>query len=491
LTITTTALAGGVQNQAYSATLAATGGTPPITWSLANQTTLPSGLTLSSGGQITGTPTGSGTTTFTVQAADSATTPQVVTAVLSITIAANACPCTIAGTISGTGGPQAKVTLSGTAAATTTADSAGGYSFKSLANGSYTVTPSLSGFSFNPPNQAVTIAGADPTPVNFTSAAIPPILSVSPLTISMSATVGGSNPAAVAFTVTNTGSGTLTFTAASDSTWLSVSPTSGTAPQTLQASANIGGLAVGSYTGHIAITAAGAQGSPATVTVNLTVAAISNGILIDATAFKDQNSSSTSVTGATFSTNSANELLLAFVASDAKSSGITVTGVTGGGLTWALVGRTNAQLGTSEIWRAFATTALTNVSVKATLSQNVTSSMTVMSFSGVDSTGTNGSGAVGNVGSNNGGTGAPTVQLSTTRNNSLLIAVGNDWDNATARTLSSGQTLVHQSLSPNGDTYWVQRSTSAIPLGGTTVSVSDTAPTTDRWNLSVVEVRTP
>jgi hypothetical protein len=83
------------------------------------------------------------------------------------------------------------------------------------------------------------------------------------------------------------------------------------------------------------------------------------------------------------------------------------------------------------------------------------------------------------------------VQLSTTRNNSLLIAVGNDWDNATARTLSSGQTLVHQSLSPNGDTYWVQRSTSAIPLGGTTVSVSDTAPTTDRWNLSVVEVRTP
>jgi hypothetical protein len=303
--------------------------------------------------------------------------------------------------------------------------------------------------------------------------------------------VGGSNPAAVAFAVTNTGSGTLTFTAASDSTWLSVSPASGTAPQTLQASANIAGLAVGSYTGHIAITAAGAQGSPATVTVNLTVAAISNGILIDATAFKDQNSSSTSVTSATFSTNSANELLLAFVASDAKSSGITVTGVTGGGLTWALVGRTNAQLGTSEIWRAFATTALTSVSVKATLSQNVTSSMTVMSFSGVDSTGTNGSGAVGNVGSNNGGTGAPTVQLSTTRNNSLLIAVGNDWDNATARTLSSGQTLVHQSLSPNGDTYWVQRSTSAIPLGGTAVSLGDTAPTTDRWNLSVVEVRTP
>jgi hypothetical protein len=137
LTITTTALAGGVQNQAYSANLVASGGTPPLTWSLANQTTLPAGLSLSNGGQITGTPTGSGTTTFTVQAADSATTPQVATAVLSIAIAPNACPCTISGTISGPGGAQAQLTLSGTAAATTTADSAGAYSFKSLANGSY------------------------------------------------------------------------------------------------------------------------------------------------------------------------------------------------------------------------------------------------------------------------------------------------------------------------------------------------------------------
>jgi hypothetical protein len=491
LTITTTALAGAVQNQAYSANLAATGGTPPLTWSLANQTTLPAGLSVSTGGQITGTPTGSGTTTFTVQAADSATTPQVATAVLNIAIAPNACPCTIAGTISGAGGPLAKVTLSGTAAATTTADSAGGYSFKSLANGSYTVTPSLSGFSFNPSSQPVTIAGADPTPVNFTSAAIPPTLSVSPLAISMSATVGGSNPNPASFTVSNTGFGTLTFTATSDSPWLSVNPGTGTAPQAVQASANITGLAVGTYTGHITVSAAGVQGSPATVTVNLTVGSVSSGIVIDATAVKDQNSSATSVTSATFSTKSANELLLAFIATDAKSSGITVTGVTGGGLNWTFVGRTNAQLGTSEIWRAFASTTLTSVSVKATLSQNVTSSMTVMTFTGVDTTGTNGSGGVGNVGSNNGATGAPTLQLTTTRNNSLLIAVGNDWDTATARTLSSGQTLVHQSLSPNGDTYWVQRTTSPVPLGGTTVTVGDTAPTTDRWNLSVVEVRTP
>ena len=72
------------------------------------------------------------------------------------------------------------------------------------------------------------------------------------------------------------------------------------------------------------------------------------------------------------STNSSNELSLAFVASDSTSSpNTTVSGITGGGLTWTLVQRTNAQSGTAEIWRAFATTQLTGVSVTASLSQPV------------------------------------------------------------------------------------------------------------------------
>jgi hypothetical protein len=148
-------------------------------------------------------------------------------------------------------------------------------------------------------------------------------------------------------------------------------------------------------------------------------------------------------------------------------------------------------MGTSEVWRAFAPATLTNVTVKATLSQTVTSSITVMSFKGVDTTGSNGSGAVGNVASGSNPTGAPTAQLVTTRNNSLVLGVGNDWDNATNRTVGAGQTLVRQYLSPNGDTYWVQRTTSPVPLSGTTVTINDTAPTTDRYNLSIVEVKTP
>jgi len=70
LAITTTTLPGGSLGVAYTATLTATGGVAPYTWSLASGT-LPTGLTLSSAGVISGTPTAAGSATFTVQCSDS------------------------------------------------------------------------------------------------------------------------------------------------------------------------------------------------------------------------------------------------------------------------------------------------------------------------------------------------------------------------------------------------------------------------------------
>src|SRR4029453_10732095 len=55
----------------YSTTLQALGGKAPLTWSLAAGSTLPAGLTLSSGGVISGTPSASGSFTFTVKVTDS------------------------------------------------------------------------------------------------------------------------------------------------------------------------------------------------------------------------------------------------------------------------------------------------------------------------------------------------------------------------------------------------------------------------------------
>jgi len=156
------------------------------------------------------------------------------------------------------------------------------------------------------------------------------------------------------------------------------------------------------------------------------------------------------------------------------------------------VKRTNVQSGDAEIWAVFAPSLLTNVTITATVSQKVVCSISLMSFTGVDTTiGTTLPNAVGATGTANVRTGAPPAALVTTRNNSWVFGVGNDYDNAIARSAGTGQTVVHQFLTPTGDTYWVQMQNATTPLGGTSVSINDVAPTGDRYNLTTVEVRTP
>jgi len=83
--ISTTSLPAGTVGTAYSATLTATGGTAPYTFKVTSGT-LPTGLTLSTAGAISGTPTTSGTSSFTVQVTDSEAAPKTATANLSIKI---------------------------------------------------------------------------------------------------------------------------------------------------------------------------------------------------------------------------------------------------------------------------------------------------------------------------------------------------------------------------------------------------------------------
>lgn len=78
----------------------------------------------------------------------------------------------ISGAISPTaGGSGATVSLSGASSASTTADGSGNYTFTGLPDGAYAVTPSKSGFAFNPTSQSATVSGANVTGVNFTAAA--------------------------------------------------------------------------------------------------------------------------------------------------------------------------------------------------------------------------------------------------------------------------------------------------------------------------------
>ena len=85
LSVTTKSLASGTVGLAYNATLSASGGTGPYTWSISTGS-LPGGLTLdATTGAITGTPTHAGTSRFTVKATDAVT--GTATATLSLAVA--------------------------------------------------------------------------------------------------------------------------------------------------------------------------------------------------------------------------------------------------------------------------------------------------------------------------------------------------------------------------------------------------------------------
>jgi hypothetical protein len=79
---------------------------------------------------------------------------------------------TISGTVTFAGAPLpgVTVTLAGVTGAETTTDAAGRYGLTGFSDGSYTVTPSLSGFVFSPANKVVSIAGASAAGQDFSAA---------------------------------------------------------------------------------------------------------------------------------------------------------------------------------------------------------------------------------------------------------------------------------------------------------------------------------
>jgi uncharacterized protein (TIGR03437 family) len=99
----------------------------------------------------------------------------------------------------------------------------------------------------------------------------PSIISVSPENLQFGYTIGGTVPAAQPIQITNSGSGTLAWSASATSSWLGLSPASGTGPATLSVSVATAGLGAGTYTGAVQISAQGASNTPLSVPVTLTI----------------------------------------------------------------------------------------------------------------------------------------------------------------------------------------------------------------------------
>ena len=214
-------------------------------------------------------------------------------------------------------------------------------------------------------------------------------------------------------------------------------------------------------------------------------AAQAPGLVVDRQVATHQSAASSSISSPPMTTSLAGELILAFIMSDGSpTTKQSFSSVTGGGLSWSLRKRSNARNGTSEIWQAVAPTAVSNMVVKANRSSGAyPGSIVVAALIGASTTLNGATGAA------SGRTGAPTATLSPTKTGSWVWGVGTDLDRAVARTVGANQTKVDEYLAPAGDTFWVQRQT-APNTGGSLipVTINDTAPTNDRWNLAIIEI---
>jgi len=180
----------------------------------------------------------------------------------------------ITGQITGDIPSEVTITLSGYASATTTTISNGYYSFTNLFSGDYKVTASQTGYLISPDSHSVTINDDDVSGIDFASSEI--------ITKKLSTTVTslpiissqGTNAANTIFQVWNSGNGTMSYSISETSTWLSVSPLSGTSSgekDDITVSYTTSGLATGTYSAAITVTADDATNSPVAINVSLTV----------------------------------------------------------------------------------------------------------------------------------------------------------------------------------------------------------------------------
>lgn len=174
------------------------------------------------------------------------------------------------------------------------------------------------------------------------------------------------------------------------------------------------------------------------------------------------------------------DLILAFVGANGPSSGGQTVKVKGGGLTWSLVKRENGQLGDAEVWEARAKGVLHHAAIAAKTKLGFDVTLNVVAFKNAP--------GVGAVAAFNAPSGAPHGSLMTTAASSWVWAIGNDWAASTPHTAGPGQRIVGQVFDTVGDTYWLQRTESITPTAGTNVEINDIEPTSDPYNLVLVEV---
>jgi uncharacterized repeat protein (TIGR01451 family) len=223
-------------------------------------------------------------------------------------------------------------------------------------------------------------------------------------------------------------------------------------------------------------------------TVSITVTAVSTGCTVTSPSVDTRVSARNTTASSTLqtshvSTSHGNELILAFIEADgpAQAGGQRVTSVTGGGLTWTRAARSNATWGTAEVWQAYATTALSDVTIKAHLAAAYDGAITVTAF---DHAATH----VGATATAGGTRGIPSATIQPSSCGSLIWGAGHDWSGSRAAVPGPGQSFVDYFRDRRvHDTYWTMKLGSPVTTTDP-VTLSVGGITLDRWQLVAVEI---
>jgi len=200
---------------------------------------------------------------------------------------------------------------------------------------------------------------------------------------------------------------------------------------------------------------------------------------LDVTSHGVSRLAASAITAPRFTTLSSGDLVLAFVSSGGPAGKAQrVTAVTGGGLRWTLVARSDRVAGTVEVWQARANGMPQAVAVTARLLYKAQGSITVAAFTGA---------ARATAAAGGSGRGAPAAVLPTPVQSSMIWAVGRDASGTAAVRPAPGQSLVYlDRLTAGAGTGWVQVARQVT--GATRVRVADSAPTTVPWELVAVAI---
>ncbi len=142
------------------------------------------------------------------------------------------------------------------------------------------ITATATDINGNTSQFSASVAAPSPPPSS------PPVIAIAPSTLQFAYSIGGAVPAGQSVQVTKTGGGGFIWNASWTAAWLSATPASDMAPSIVTVSVAPGGLATGTYSGIITVSATGVASQTVIVTLAVSAPVVSISGVVNAASFQ-------------------------------------------------------------------------------------------------------------------------------------------------------------------------------------------------------------